>query len=202
MLWTTMVMVADPGQIDPGVDEPVQFADVTVQECRHAVVTEPRELFGQVAGAGPPTVYRVDASLSPRAEGAQRPLPGQLLGGMFRRRDVVVPKGQPFATIVTKDYPGDDRSRLDRPDAFRVNVSAATSEFVDHIGREPREPATHDLDPSTPDMVIAHPVYGDLGWLAVVNPGERTEPVLRDLLRSAHDRARARYQRRAEHRPG
>jgi hypothetical protein len=126
--------------------------------------------------------------------------------------DGVVPRAQPFATIVTKDYPGDDDSRLDRPDAFRVNISAATSEFVTHIGREPRESATGDADPSTADpstadpstadTVIAHPVYGNLGWLAVVNPGERTDSLVRGLLRSAHDRARARYQRRAEHSPG
>ncbi len=32
---------------------------------------------------------------------------------------------QPFATIVTKDYPpGDERSRLNRPDTFRLNVFA------------------------------------------------------------------------------
>jgi len=39
--------------------------------------------------------------------------------------DGVVPQAtQPFATIVTKDYPGDDKSELDRPEAFRVNVAA------------------------------------------------------------------------------
>ncbi|WP_229481522.1 DUF6194 family protein, partial [Mycolicibacterium mageritense] len=35
--------------------------------------------------------------------------------------DGVVPKTQPFATIITKDYPGDDACRLDRPGAFRLN---------------------------------------------------------------------------------
>src|SRR6476469_5279599 len=44
--------------------------------------------------------------------------------------DGVVPRTQPFATIVTKDYPGDDRSRLDRPDAFRVTVFAGTEAFT------------------------------------------------------------------------
>src|SRR5690606_14238046 len=31
---------------------------------------------------------------------------------------------QPFATIVTKNYPGDERSQLDRPGNFRLNISA------------------------------------------------------------------------------
>ncbi|MCW2917017.1 MAG: hypothetical protein JWN52_5085, partial [Actinomycetia bacterium] len=62
---------------------------------------------------------------------------------------------------------------------------------------EPREPTTSDVDLSAADSVMAHPVYGNLGWLAVVNPSSRTETALRELLRTAHDLARSRYQRRA-----
>ena len=40
----------------------------------------------------------------------------------------------PFATIVTKDYPDDRESRLDRPGAFRLNVAAGTDEFRRRIG--------------------------------------------------------------------
>ena len=116
--------------------------------------------------------------------------------------DGVVPRTQPFATIVTKDYPGDEGSRLDRPGAFRVNLAAGTEKFRRWTGRAPRDPGTSDVDPSTSDVVIPHPVYGTLGWLAVVDPGPRTEEVLRDLLRRAHSRARARYERRAEAAPG
>lgn len=58
---------------------------------------------------------------------------------------------------------------------------------------------TADTDPSTFDTVIAHPVYASAGWLAVVNPGPHTEEPIRDLLRTAHERARARYERRAPH---
>ena len=45
--------------------------------------------------------------------------------------------------------------------------------------------------------MIPHPVYGALGWLAVENPGERTDETLRELLHTAHQLARARYERRA-----
>ena len=103
--------------------------------------------------------------------------------------DGVVGRTQPFATMVTKDYPDDQTSRLDRADTFRLNVAAGTDVFVDMTG--------HEVDPSEPDIVFAHPVYGNLHWLAVVNPGPRTESVVRELLRSAHDRARSRHQRRA-----
>lgn len=115
--------------------------------------------------------------------------------------DGVVPKaGQPFATIVTKDYPGDEASRLSRPGAFRLNIAAGADAFSSWAGHQPSEPAG-DVDHSVTDCVLAHPVYGSLAWLAVVNPGSRTDAATRELLRTAHGLARSRYQRRAEFRP-
>ncbi|WP_328397340.1 DUF6194 family protein [Nocardia sp. NBC_00416] len=103
-------------------------------------------------------------------------------------------KTQPFATIVTKDYPGDEPSGLDRPGAFRLNISAGTEAFTEWTGRTPRE-ANVDLTSSAADTVIAHPVYAPLGWLAVIDPGPRTAQPIRDLLRIAHERARGRARR-------
>ncbi len=110
--------------------------------------------------------------------------------------DGVIPDGQPFATVVTKDYPDDSASHLDRPEAYRVNLAAGTGEFVRWAGRQPRADGSGDIDPSTEDVVMPHPIYGDLGWLSVVNPGSSTESALHDLLRAAHQRARARRERR------
>ncbi len=104
--------------------------------------------------------------------------------------DGKVPAGQPFATIVTKDYPDEPSAGLDRPGAFRVNIA----------GHRPvRPPAPHAqaaADPSTPDLLMAHPNYGDLGWVAVVNPAERTSEQVLALLRDAHAAALARWRRR------
>jgi hypothetical protein len=111
--------------------------------------------------------------------------------------DGVVPTTQPFATIVTKDYPDDEGSRLNRPGSFRLNIFAGKEAFVRWTGRQPREPSTRDVDPSVADTVIPHPVYGSVGWLSVVNPGPRTQAAVRELLRTAHGLARIRYQRRA-----
>ncbi|MFB4300862.1 DUF6194 family protein [Actinomadura sp. NTSP31] len=93
---------------------------------------------------------------------------------------------QPYATIVTKDYPGDEGSRLDRPGAFRLNFAAGKDASARWTERE--------SDPSAADVLMAHPVYA--GWLAVVNPGAGTEAAVRELLRTAHDLARSRYERR------
>ncbi|MEO3869001.1 DUF6194 family protein [Nonomuraea sp. B12E4] len=112
--------------------------------------------------------------------------------------DGVVPTtGQPFATIVTKNHPGDETSRLDRPGAFRVNVAAGKDEFVRWTGHAPREAAAPEAAPGADDTVIAHPVYGTVGWLAVVNPGPRAEVATSELLRTAYHLARSRHERRA-----
>lgn len=102
---------------------------------------------------------------------------------------------QPFATIVTKNYPGDDRSQLDRPGSFRLNISAGPEAFRTWTGHSPRDANSVEDDPSARDTVIVHPVYGTAGWLAIVDPGSRTAEMLRELLEIAHARARSRTER-------
>ncbi|MFC7620217.1 DUF6194 family protein [Microlunatus sp. GCM10028923] len=111
--------------------------------------------------------------------------------------DGVMPTAtQPFATVVTKNYPEDELSRLDRPGAFRVNLAAGRDAFVEQVGHLPRESDPGSDDPGRDDVVIAHPVYGSLGWLAVVNPGPRTAATVRVLLTKAYALAKGRYERR------
>ncbi|KAA0021588.1 DUF6194 family protein [Antrihabitans cavernicola] len=109
--------------------------------------------------------------------------------------DGVVPTTtQPFATIVTKDYPDDEGSQLNRPGVFRLNIATTKATFQRHTGHAPSLPAAGD--PSVSDTVIAHPVYGRMAWLAVVDPGPRTGAAVQELLTAAHDRARSRYDRK------
>ncbi|GGF91901.1 hypothetical protein GCM10007304_02340 [Rhodococcoides trifolii] len=91
---------------------------------------------------------------------------------------------QPFATIITKNYPADDRSHLDRPGAFRVNIAAS------------KDQSRSLADASADDVLAVHPTYGAAGWVCVVNPGPDTEADVRDLLVSAYSVAKARHERR------
>ena len=109
--------------------------------------------------------------------------------------DGQVPSGQPYATIVTKDYPGDTGSDLDPPGRWRVNIQVDKATFHRLTGEEdPRHPAPRDFAES--DVVLPHPVYGAIGWIAVVNPADRTGDLVLGLLRRAHADARARHDRR------
>ena len=133
---------------------------------------------------------------------AQRPREGdgtpELAWGdvfFYYSPDGTIPTTQPFATIVTKNYPGDELSQLHRPGAFRVNVVAAKQEFEKFLGVAPRD-AAHAPQADTDDVIAAHPQYGTAGWLSVVNPSSRTETQIRALLESAYDVAKSRYERR------
>ncbi|MFG2725734.1 DUF6194 family protein [Streptomyces canus] len=95
---------------------------------------------------------------------------------------------RPYGTIVTKDYPDDSASDLDPPGRWRVNV---------HVGRTAlAELLEGPYDLAAADVLLPHPVHGPLGWICVVNPGERTTGTVVRLLREAHEAARARAARR------
>jgi hypothetical protein len=102
---------------------------------------------------------------------------------------------QPYGTIVTKNYPDDATSDLDPPGRWRVNVHVDGAMFRQLTGEEPRS-LSRGRDHAATDSVMPHPVYGALGWISVVNPGERTADTVVGLLSGAHDAARARFERR------
>ncbi|AEF41185.1 DUF6194 family protein [Hoyosella subflava] len=115
----------------------------------------------------------------------------------FYAPDGVVPKAQPFATIVTKDYPDDATSHLNRPGAFRVNIAAGAAEFRKWTGHHAGEAGASAADPSAADTLTPHPVYGRQNWLSVVNPGPATAEIVKELIETAHRLARERFDRRA-----
>ncbi|MCZ2837696.1 DUF6194 family protein [Modestobacter sp. VKM Ac-2985] len=106
---------------------------------------------------------------------------------------------QPFATIVTKDYPDDSSSQLHRPGTFRVNIHVGTDAAARALAQQRStdctgaQPGGSEL--AAADVLRPHPTYGRAGWLTVINPGERTEAITRALLTVAWENARSRYQR-------
>jgi hypothetical protein len=113
----------------------------------------------------------------------------------------VPPKVQPYATIVTKDYPDDTRSELDPEGRWRVNVHVGAVVFEELTGGSPRDFGarhTGSRDFAEADVFLPHPVYGALGWVAVVNPADRTMPKVLELLSTAHADTRRRADRRAQ----
>jgi hypothetical protein len=103
--------------------------------------------------------------------------------------------GQPFATVVTKDYPDEPASGLGRDGRWRVNIGVGRTAFRELTGEDPRS-MQRTWDHTAEDVLLPHPVYAALGWVCVVDPGEATGSLVLDLLRQAYERARARAERR------
>ncbi|WP_037346195.1 DUF6194 family protein [Sciscionella sediminilitoris] len=95
---------------------------------------------------------------------------------------------QPYATVVTKDYPGDALSGLDQSGRQRLNIHVGTTAFIELIGEEPRTEGA-EADFSAVDTVLPHPLYRRQGWIAIVDPGEHTTALACRLIRQAHEDA-------------
>lgn len=103
---------------------------------------------------------------------------------------------QPYATIVTKDYPDDAESRLDTADRWRLNIHVGAQAFADLLGYAPDGIEAAGVDFSAEDVFTPHPLYGAFGWVCVVNPGTATLDRALAALRAAHLADRRRIERR------
>jgi Family of unknown function (DUF6194) len=95
----------------------------------------------------------------------------------------------PFATIVTKDYPGfDESSHLDRPGVYRLNISVGKRAFQDLFGYPPADHHRHAdaHDYAALDTVLPNPVYARNAWISILNPATHTTTRARSLLTAAH----------------
>ncbi|MFD5225934.1 DUF6194 family protein [Microbacterium sp. NPDC058342] len=114
--------------------------------------------------------------------------------------DGQVPRNrQPYATIVTKDYPDDAGSRLDEAGRWRLNVHVGSAVFAEVIGCPLEAVDDLEADYSVEDVFHPHPLYGAYGWVCVVNPGVATLDPALDILRRAHLADRRRVERRQSH---
>ena len=83
-----------------------------------------------------------------------------------------------------------------------MNIAVSSAEFARLFGFPPRQIAENrpsdPVDFAAVDRLVPHPVYGALGWVAVVNPGEATEAEVIRLLEAAHAAAGRRFRRREQ----
>ena len=103
---------------------------------------------------------------------------------------------QPYATIVTKDYPHDTKSHLDIDGRWRLNIHVGSAVFTDLLGYPPDAIDESRVDYDAMDSFLPHPLYGAYGWVCVVNPGGATIDRALEVLRGAHLADRRRVERR------
>lgn len=104
-----------------------------------------------------------------------------------------LPSGTYFATIKTADGPNDRASRLGGA-RWRLNLGLPKPLFLARFGQPPGRPGrggtvAGDWDFTAEDRLMPHPVYGWMGWVAVVSPSAATLDSLAPLLEAAYDKA-------------
>jgi hypothetical protein len=155
----------------------------------------------QLAEAIVDLLGKVDVQVASRESGAPEIAWGDVF--LFYAPDGEEPDRRfPFATIVTKDYPGfDEASALDRPGVFRLNIGLGKETYRSLFGAQPGQPlvgaAVHTgHDYAALDRLIPHPVYAPQSWVSVLNPSAATFASIRPLLIEAHALAGRRHARR------
>ncbi|RNC90787.1 MAG: hypothetical protein ED558_16960 [Oricola sp.] len=112
-------------------------------------------------------------------------------------------RGTYLATIKQKDGPNDRASDLDRDGVWRLNIGVGKRRFQAMFGALPTRPPKGETvkgswDFAAIDRIVPHPVYGWMGWVAVLCPSEPTFKACKPLIAEAHDRAAASFRRRVK----
>ena len=110
-------------------------------------------------------------------------------------------RGIYFATIKEKDGENDKASHLDRAGMFRLNVGTTRPLFTERFGPPPARPGKGGVidgpwDFTAPDILTPHPVYGWMGWVAVLNPSATTLADMDDLIEAAFGKAKAAFEKK------
>jgi hypothetical protein len=109
--------------------------------------------------------------------------------------DLPPERQQPFATIVTGDH-YEKVSRLDEPDAWRLNIGLTKSTYTSLFGPVPTERDADwvldsGYDYAERDKLMPHPFYASQHWACIVSPTELAP--LQTLLTEAYDFAVRKY---------
>lgn len=110
-------------------------------------------------------------------------------------------RGSYFVTVKQKDGANDKASRLDRPGVWRLNIGLSKAAFLGLFCSLPRRPGKGqtidgDWDFTTLDIITPHPVYGWMGWIAVICPSDETFEICKPMLEDAYVRACSVFRKR------
>ncbi len=105
----------------------------------------------------------------------------------FYNPDGSLPKGIYFATIKESDGPNDKSSNLDREGAFRLSIGIGKKNYQNLFGTIPVRPLKggiieYNFDFSISDVLMPHPIYAWISWVAINNPTTQSLETIKYLL--------------------
>jgi len=109
--------------------------------------------------------------------------------------------GTYFATIKRSDGPNDTASGLSREGVWRLSFGVSKTRYAALFGPLPARPPkggiiAGDWDFKALNQLTPHPVYGWMGWCAMLCPDQAVLDRHRALIEDAYARARAGFDAR------
>ncbi|MEN0000041.1 MAG: DUF6194 family protein [Pseudomonadota bacterium] len=112
-----------------------------------------------------------------------------------------LPRGTYFCTIKDTDGPNDKASALNRPGVWRFNFGLPSARYEALFGPRPARPAKGQTIAGpwpfdTLDRLMPHPIYGWMGWVAIVSPSAASLDILWPDVEAAYEKAVDGFERR------
>lgn len=110
-------------------------------------------------------------------------------------------KGIYIATFKERDGENDKASDLNRGGRFRLNIGLTKLAYFTLFGPLPFRPSAGNIvatghDFTLSDVIMPHPVYGWMSWVAVVNPTLSTFKTLLPVIAESVERAQDKFPKR------
>jgi hypothetical protein len=99
----------------------------------------------------------------------------------------------PFATIITQDNEYDNFSNLNREGFFRINIGLDKEIFNSMFEAITNKKGLEaylgvGIDFTKKDIIYPHPTYGNLYWICVVNPSDKTFETLKEYMKISYNK--------------
>ena len=114
-----------------------------------------------------------------------------------------LPRGTYFCTLKEKDGDNDKGSNIDREGIYRFNFGLPEKQFTELFGEKPNRPAKGGIIKgpwkfTALNILMPHPIYGWMGWVAILNPTDESFSEIKPLLTLAYLKAVKGFERRTK----
>jgi len=119
----------------------------------------------------------------------------------FYNPNSLLPRGVYFCTLKEKDGDNDKASNLDREGIYRFNFGLPSNTFIEIYGGKPKRPEkgktiAGNWNFTETNKLVPHPVYGWMGWVAILNPTHKVFAELKPHIPLSYEKAQQAFKKR------
>lgn len=119
----------------------------------------------------------------------------------FYNPNSFLPRGVYFCTLKEKDGDNDKASNIGREGVYRFNFGLPSNTFIEMFGGKPKRPEKGKIiagnwDFTETNKLMPHPVYGWMGWVAILSPTQKTFTELDPHIRLSYEKAKQNFKKK------